>query len=95
MAKHGYDGFVCQDGIAVEDADLKEVACSKCRGDMFEVNVEIELEDQEQFVEEVVEFEPEKYAPGDYVDAFNWFTASIQCKQCGKRMDNWVSLETS
>jgi len=95
MAKHGYDGFVCQDGISVEDTDLWGVTCGKCQGDMFDVNIEIELEDQEQFVEEVVEDAPEKYAPEDYVDAFNWFNASLQCKKCGRKMHNWVSLETS
>lgn len=95
MAKHGYNGFVCHDGVPVEDADLKEYLCGACQGDNFAVDVGIELEDKEQFIEEVVEDEPDKFVPEDYVDAFDWFTVALQCKKCGRKYGDWVDFETS
>lgn len=95
MAKHGYNGFVCRDGISVKDSELKEFFCNNCQGDIFAMDIGLELEDREQFMEEVVEYEPDKYVPEDYVDAFNWFTASLKCKKCGMKYKNWVSFETS
>lgn len=95
MAKHGYNGFVCGDGVSVEEADLKVFSCGACQGDTFAVDIGIELEDKEQFIEEVVEDEPEKFAPEDYVDAFDWFTVALQCNKCGRKYEGWVDFETS
>lgn len=95
MARHGYNGFVCHDGIPVEDADLKVFSCGVCQGDTFAVDIGIELEDKEQFIEEVVEDEPDKFVPEDYVDAFDWFTVALKCKKCGRKYEDWVNFETS
>ncbi len=95
MAKHGYNGFVCGDGRPVADSDLEGYRCHGCGGSGFSVEMGIELEDLEQFIEEVVDYEPEKYRPEDYVDAFDWVTISLKCKGCGKSLENWVNFETS
>lgn len=95
MAKHGYDGFVCGNGVPVDDADLQPYFCRECRGDVFSAEVRIELEDPEQFNDEVVSDEPEKFNPKDYVNAFDWFTMSIACRNCGRKKEGWVDLETS
>ncbi len=95
MAKHGYNGFVCGDGASVEEEDLKVYHCGACQGDAFTVEIGIELEDKEQFIEEVVEYEPDKFVPEDYVDAFDWFTVALKCKKCGRKYEDWVNFETS
>lgn len=95
MAKHGYDGFVCQNGKSVEDIDLKKYYCSGCKNDTVEVEIGLELEDQQQFNEEVVYEEPDKFKPEDYVEAFNWITISLRCSKCGKTIKDWVSFETA
>lgn len=95
MAKHGYDGFVCHDGKSVEDIDLKNYYCSDCKNSTFEVEVGIELEDQDQFNEEVVNEEPDKFKTEDYVDAFDWITISLKCSECSKIIRDWVNFETA
>ena len=57
--------------------------------------MEIEVEDREQFIEECVEFEPERFVPDDYVDAFNWIVISAECAECGDYREKWVDLELS
>lgn len=97
MAKHGYNGFVCHDGEAVDDADLKDYYCPICQHDHFQAAISLELEDIEQFQEEVVEdlYLEEQYAVEDFVDAFNWINIDIQCEKCGTIFKNWVNFETS
>lgn len=95
MAKHGYDGFVCNDGKSVEDIDLKKYSCSDCKNDTFEVEVGIELEDQEQFNEEIVNENPDEFKSEDYVDAFDWITISLKCSNCGRVIKDWVNFETA
>lgn len=95
MAEHGYNGFICRDGITVSDNELKGYGCNKCNGQSFEIEIEIEVEDREQFIEEVVEEEPDKYVPEDYVDAFDWICITIKCSECGQVINDWVNFETS
>lgn len=97
MSKHGYNGFVCHEDFNLEppDTELKMYYCPKCSKNAFEMRLGIELEDKEQFMEEVVEEEPDQYTEDDYVDAFDWITISATCSCCGEVYDNWVSLETS
>lgn len=94
-AKHGYNGFVCHDGEAVEDTDLKPYACYKCGGDTFNVEMEFEIEDEEQFNEEVVDDAPDEYKPEDFVNAFDWISMSLTCKKCGEKIENWIDYETA
>lgn len=60
-----------------------------------EIEIGIEVEDREQFIEEVVEEEPDKYVPEDYVDAFDWICIYIKCSECGQVINDWVDFETS
>lgn len=95
LSKHGYDGFVCEDGLPVCVEELKPCGCAKCGANRFKLDVGIEVEDREQFIEECVEFEPERFVPEDYVDAFNWIVISTKCAECGDYRERWVDLELS
>ncbi|MBQ8134321.1 MAG: hypothetical protein IJ192_07960 [Clostridia bacterium] len=94
LSKYGYAGFVNQEGRAVPDDILKYYQC-ECGGDSFEAVIMIELEDKEQFIEEIVEYEPEKFKADDYVDSYDWITISIRCCGCKKTTERWYDLELS
>ena len=96
FSKHGYDGLVCKDGIEItEDERLKEYVCPKCKENSFEMWLWIEVEDKEQFIEEVVEEYPEEFEEGDYVDAFNWLAGKLKCDCCKNELTEWLNMELS
>lgn len=95
MFRHGYNGYVCHDGVTVPDSKLKEYVCPECKNRFFEIAVGIELEDKEQFIEEIVEEDPDNFSEEDYVDAFNWINIDIKCCCCDRQSKNWISFETS
>lgn len=95
MSRHGYNGYVCHEGVEVPDSELKTYRCPECGKEEFLVEVGLELEDREQFAEEVVAYEPDVYSEEDYVDAFDWITISVTCTGCGHRAKDWVNFETS
>lgn len=92
MSKHGFSGYICHDGVALSITELKAYHCPKCGKNSFYIEVEIEVEDKEQFVEDIV---GEGFVEEDYVDAFNWIVISIKCSCCGNVFENWVNLELS
>lgn len=95
MSRHGYNGYVCHEGVEVPDSELKPYGCPECGEDQFLVEIGIELEDPEQFAEEVIAWEPEKYSEEDFVDAFDWITIPVECACCHHRVRDWVNFETS
>lgn len=95
MSRHGYNGYVCHEGVAVPDSELKEYTCSGCNENTFEINVGIEVEDKEQFIKDVVDFEPDRYHEEDYVDAFDWINIDIKCCCCREWIKGWINFETS
>lgn len=95
MSKHGYNGYVCHDGVTVPDVKLKEYSCPKCKKNKFELSIGIELEDIDQFVEEVVADDPDHFSKEDYVDAFDWITIDKKCSCCGEESKSWIDFETS
>lgn len=95
LSKHGYDGFVCRNGLSVDESELKKYLCPKCGKEYFLVKVGIEAEDKEQFIEECVSEYPDEFSPDDYIDAFNWITVSVKCCNCEMTCEEWISLELS
>ena len=92
-ATQGYNGYVCRDCITAQDESLVKLMCKKCGSEIFSMVVEIELEDKEQFIEECVSIEPDRFTPDDYIDAFDWITIDVTCKNCGEEDSDWISLE--
>lgn len=93
-ATQGYDGFVCHGSKTAPDDSLTPLKCEKCGVNMFRVNVMIEVEDKEQFIEECVADAPDEFKPEDYVDAFGWIVVNLRCAACGLE-DDWIDLELS
>jgi hypothetical protein len=64
--------------------------CLKCGELPHSVNVIIQTEGKQDFIEETDgEFDPKRWP-----DGFGRFTLSIKCKKCGKKTPEWVSYET-
>lgn len=95
MSQHGYNGYVCHDGVTVPNSELKQYNCHNCNENIFEIHVGIEVEDKEQFIEEVVEEEPDIFSEEDYVDAFDWINIDLKCMCCGNQVKSWINFETS
>lgn len=93
FAKHGYDGFICEDGVSVPDEELIDAAASDERD--FEVKIGIEFDDEEQFVEEVVDDPPEgmSFAPEDRVNIWSWVVIDLKCAKSGKELKGFVDSE--
>jgi len=93
--KHGYNALVCKNGVRIPDKLIEAWRCPECRGDIFTVKISIEPEDQEQFVEDVVNGENSDMSADDYINAFGWITIALTCEKCSHEMKRWVDLETS
>ena len=94
MARHGYNGFVCQEGRSAKDAEHSVYSCYKCGEDVFEIKLGIIPGDREQFVEEIVSEEPDKFAEDDYIEAFGDIWISLHCVNCRKDIRDWLEMET-
>ena len=93
-SKHGFNGFVNEDCRTASNDSLKELSCKTCGSRYFFVNVGIEAEDKNQFVEECVNEFPERFTAEDYVDSFDWITITLCCANCNESVD-WIDLELS
>ena len=93
FAKHGYDGFICEDGVSVPDEELIDAAADNERD--FEVKMSIEFDDEEQFTEEVVEDPPAgmSFTPDDRVHIWSWIVIDLKCAESGKTLDGFVDSE--
>lgn len=94
QATHGYDGFVCHDLKSADNESLELFKCKPCMSEVFLINVDIEVEDLEQFIDECVTEFPDEFSPEDYVNAFNWIVISLTCSECNETIE-WINLELS
>lgn len=93
FAKHGYDGLICEDGVSVPDEELIDAAAGDER--YFTVNMSVEFDDEEQFVEEVVSDPPEgmSFTPDDRVNIWSWVVIDLKCAESGKELKDFVNCE--
>lgn len=93
FAKHGYDGFINEDGVSVRDEELVDAAAGDERD--FEVKMSIEFDDEEQFVEEVVNYPPEgmSFVSDDRVNIWSWVVIDLKCAKSGKELNGFVDSE--
>ena len=94
MARHGYNGFVCQEDPSAKEAEHSVYSCYKCGGEEFEITLGIIPGDREQFIEEVVSNEPDRFTEDDYIEAFGDIWISLRCINCGKDIEDWLEMET-
>lgn len=96
FSKHGFPGFVFGDGTPVdENTELVRYSCNECNQEVFIIDVCIQPEDREQFIDENVVVNPDKFSENDYVEAFDWIVISLECEKCNHINENWLNLELS
>ena len=91
--KHGWNGFVCHSEALDRTQPMWKAVCDECKGETFRVKVWIASQGREDFVSECVSHDP-TFREEDWVDAFEWIQASLECTQCGIEIDNWLDCET-
>lgn len=59
------------------------------------MKISIEFNDEEQFVEEVVNLPPEgmSFAPDDHVNIWSWVVIDLKCAKSGKMLKGFVDIE--
>lgn len=92
-SKHAYDGLFGGDGVSVPDEELIEAAAGDERD--FEVKMSIEFDDEEQFLEEVVNepLDDLRITPEDRLNIWSWVVIDLKCAKSGKELRGFVDSE--
>lgn len=92
-AKHGYDGLFCGDGVSVPESELIEAAADDERD--FEIKMSFEFDDEEQFIEEVVNnpLDDLIFTPDDRANIWSWVVIDLKCAKSGKELKDFVNSE--
>lgn len=93
FSKHSYDGFICEDGVSVPDEKL--VLASADGECDFKIKISMEFDNEEQFIEEVVNnpYENRNFVPDDRVNIWNWLVIDLKCCKSGKELNGFVNIE--
>lgn len=91
--KHGWNGFVCRDDFLDRERSFEKYVCSKCNETVYSIIVYISSQGKEYFIKECLSND-DSFTIEDWVDAFEWITISLSCKDCGLKSDGWLDLET-
>ena len=92
-AKHAYDGIFAGDGVSVPDEELVDATAGDERD--FEIKLSIEFDDEEQFVEDVVDnpLDDMSFTPEDRLNIWSWIVIDLKCAQSGKELNGFVDSE--
>lgn len=93
FAKHAYDGLLCGDGVSVPESELVEAAADDERD--FEVEMSVEFDDEEQFLEEVVNepLDDMVFTPDDRANIWSWVVIDLKCAKSGRKLKGFVDSE--
>ena len=89
---HGWDGYICHNQTidSIQKPSLVEWKCHNCGYDYHTAVIEITSQGKEDFIEETNAL----FDVNRWMDAFDWFSISIECCKCGNATDKWVDYET-
>ena len=95
FALHGYNGLVCEEGIAVPDEMLENFITET--DNLFEIKIFLEYDDEEQFLEEVVNDEylqkDYNFTMADRASIWSWVVIELKGIQSGTVYKNFVNEE--
>ncbi|SCW65806.1 Ribosomal protein L9, N-terminal domain [Paenibacillus tianmuensis] len=96
LSKHGWNGFVCHDGVTVPDDELFPWPCKKCSSDVHHIKLTIISEGKEDYVDNLGDDigDGKEFSEDDWVEAFGWITISLTCSHCGFNDERWIDYET-
>lgn len=86
FAKHGYDGLICGDGVISPESEFTEF--TEGEENLFEINMTVEFDDEEQFLEEIVNDPPEgmTFTPEDRPNIWSWIGIDLTSAESGKKI---------
>lgn len=86
FAKHGYDGLICGDGVTAPETGFTEFI--EGEENSFEVDMTVEFDDEDQFIEEIVNNPPEGmiFAPEDRPNIWSWVVIDLTSAGLGKKI---------
>ena len=86
--KHAYNGFICGEGegVIIDDSELVDFTADG--EDTFEVKIGFEVDDEEQFREEVVEYPPEgmSFTMEDRPNIWSWVVIDLISAKTGEKI---------
>lgn len=95
FALHGYNGFICGDGIAIPDELFADFRTET--DDLFAVKLFLEYDDEEQFLEEIVENESVQedfqLTMADRASIWSWVVVELEGVQSGAVYKDFVNEE--
>ena len=91
MSKHGWNGFVCHDGISVPDDELKLWECPKCANGSHNLEICIGSNGKQDFIDETSIADGEtEFSEDEWVEGFESINIKLKCCGCGHSDDNWT-----
>jgi hypothetical protein len=95
MSKHGWNGFVCHDGVSVPDEKLEAWKCQECGSDTHHVTITIDSQGRADYISELgAEITSGESSKDDWTEAFEWISMDLTCTNCKTCIERWVDLET-
>lgn len=92
--KHAYNGLICVEGDGVYISDSELVDFTAEGEETFEISISFEIDDEEQFLEEIVQNPPEgmSFTMEDRLNIWSWVVIDLKCAKSGKKL-NFVDSE--
>ncbi len=88
---HGWNGFVCGgDNREMDRLEPKQWDCDKCNNSEHKIELQIESQGKEDFMEEG----GEEFGEHNWTEGFSWLTIKTECINCNKTNPEWISYET-
>lgn len=95
FALHGYNGLICEEGIAVPDEMLDDFITET--DNLFEIKIFLEYDDEEQFLEEIINDEYLKkdfnFTMADRASIWSWIVIDLKGVQSGIIYKDFVNEE--
>ena len=95
FALHGYNGRICEEGIAVPDEMLDDFITET--DNLFEIKIFLEYDDEDQFLEEIVNDEylqkDFNFTMADRASIWSWIVIELKGVQSGIVYKDFVNEE--
>ena len=96
ISKHGWDGFICREGVTVPDEELSLRSCPKCGCENHSIEICIHSDGKADFIDEIADCSlSDDFDEDDWVDAFGCMGIGLKCLGCGRNYSYLIDYEAS